>query len=255
MNDYNFGNLLYELRTEKGLSQSELGEMFGVSNKAVSKWEMGISKPRPAMLIDLASFFGVSVEELMSGKRVEKQTDKSSDDAEIMIRVEEYNREKRRKWVTLAVMLAIFSAYLILGMVIIISGKEDSVLGPLLTLVAVFSEFTLLVLFFAFHTAQKRQKRALFSSFPEKTKEIKTLLTAKKPTAEREADIPKKWKYFILFFSILVFSVSLGNVVFQYTHSLLWMLTALVSSLLILGSISLLLIKFAKNRSSDKENK
>ncbi len=72
MNDYNFGNFIYQLRTEKGLSQSQLGDMMGVSNKAVSKWEMGVSKPRPDMLIMLASFFGVTVEELLAGKRNEQ---------------------------------------------------------------------------------------------------------------------------------------------------------------------------------------
>ena len=45
MNDYNFGNRLYKLRNEFKLSQNELGKMVGVTNKAVSKWEMGKAKP------------------------------------------------------------------------------------------------------------------------------------------------------------------------------------------------------------------
>ena len=45
MNDYGFGNRLYNLRRKCKLSQSELGEMVGVTNKAVSKWEMGQTKP------------------------------------------------------------------------------------------------------------------------------------------------------------------------------------------------------------------
>ena len=43
MNDYAFGNFLFDLRTEKGFSQAQLGEMLGVTNKAVSKWENGVS--------------------------------------------------------------------------------------------------------------------------------------------------------------------------------------------------------------------
>lgn len=39
MNDYTFGNFVYTLRTGKNMSQSELGSMLGVTNKAVSKWE------------------------------------------------------------------------------------------------------------------------------------------------------------------------------------------------------------------------
>lgn len=45
MNDYAFGNKILELRTQLNLSQTELAEMLGVTNKAVSKWETGKSKP------------------------------------------------------------------------------------------------------------------------------------------------------------------------------------------------------------------
>ena len=37
MNDFNFGNFIYKLRTEAGLTQSELASQVGVTNKAVSK--------------------------------------------------------------------------------------------------------------------------------------------------------------------------------------------------------------------------
>ena len=43
MNDYAFGNKILELRTQIGLSQTELAGMLGVTNKAVSKWETGVS--------------------------------------------------------------------------------------------------------------------------------------------------------------------------------------------------------------------
>ena len=45
MNDYTFGNKILELRTKLNLSQTELAEKIGVTNKAVSKWETGKSKP------------------------------------------------------------------------------------------------------------------------------------------------------------------------------------------------------------------
>ena len=39
MKDFNFGNRLFELRKKAGLSQGQLAEKVGLSNKAVSKWE------------------------------------------------------------------------------------------------------------------------------------------------------------------------------------------------------------------------
>ena len=71
MNDYSFGERLYDLRKKSKLSQSELGKMLDVSNKAVSKWEMGKSKPGVEMLNKLALIFNVSLEFLMNGEKEE----------------------------------------------------------------------------------------------------------------------------------------------------------------------------------------
>ena len=40
MNDYKFGNYVFELRSRAGLSQSKLAAEIGVINKAVSKWKV-----------------------------------------------------------------------------------------------------------------------------------------------------------------------------------------------------------------------
>ena len=41
----NIGDMIVEKRKERGLTQAELGSMLGISGKAVSKWEHGLSKP------------------------------------------------------------------------------------------------------------------------------------------------------------------------------------------------------------------
>lgn len=66
MANYELSNRIYELRTQKGLSQKELGAILGVSNKAVSKWETGTAIPKTETLIKLAEVFGISTEELLN---------------------------------------------------------------------------------------------------------------------------------------------------------------------------------------------
>ncbi|MBQ7060493.1 MAG: helix-turn-helix transcriptional regulator [Clostridia bacterium] len=66
------GNFIYELRTEKGWTQKELGDMLGVTNKAVSKWETGAALPRIECLRDLAVILGCTQEELFLGRRIPK---------------------------------------------------------------------------------------------------------------------------------------------------------------------------------------
>lgn len=66
MANYELSNRIYELRTQKGFSQKELGAILGVSNKAVSKWETGTAIPKTETLIKLAEVFGVSTEEFLN---------------------------------------------------------------------------------------------------------------------------------------------------------------------------------------------
>ena len=65
MNDYRFGNYIYELRKRAGLSQFELAAAVGVTNKAVSKWEVGKSKPSVESIRKLAALFQISAHEFL----------------------------------------------------------------------------------------------------------------------------------------------------------------------------------------------
>ena len=66
MRDYTFAEFIYKIRKEKGLSQAQLGEKVGVSDKAVSKWETGSAKPRVDILKKLTDVFAVTMEELVN---------------------------------------------------------------------------------------------------------------------------------------------------------------------------------------------
>ena len=68
MNDFAFGNRLYALRKGASLSQAEVAQALGVTNKAVSKWETGRAKPTTGALSRLARLYGVSVETLLMQK-------------------------------------------------------------------------------------------------------------------------------------------------------------------------------------------
>lgn len=72
INNDKVGEFILELRREKGLTQKELAEKLYISDKAVSKWERGLSMPDIALLIPLSQIFGVTITEILSGKRIEK---------------------------------------------------------------------------------------------------------------------------------------------------------------------------------------
>ena len=72
------GMMISSLRKEKGMTQLELAEKMGVTDKAVSKWERDLSYPDLNSIPKLAEIFGVSVEDLMQN-RLESQREEKKD--------------------------------------------------------------------------------------------------------------------------------------------------------------------------------
>ena len=58
-------DIIFKLRTEKGLGQVELAAAIGVSKGVISLWENGLREPGMSSLMKLARFFNVSMDELV----------------------------------------------------------------------------------------------------------------------------------------------------------------------------------------------
>ena len=72
------GKFIAQLRKESMLSQEQLGEKLGVTNKTVSRWETGRYLPPAEMLLSLSNLFNVSVNELLCGKRLSSEEYKAA---------------------------------------------------------------------------------------------------------------------------------------------------------------------------------
>ena len=66
MKEINIAKMLVRKRREKGITQEELAAYIGVSKASVSKWETGQSYPDITFLPQLAAYFNISIDELMS---------------------------------------------------------------------------------------------------------------------------------------------------------------------------------------------
>lgn len=86
INRQEFGRFVAELRKEKGLTQRELAEQLYISDKAVSKWETGISVPDVALLIPLAELLEVSVTELLQCRRNPQDTPIPQPEVETLVK-------------------------------------------------------------------------------------------------------------------------------------------------------------------------
>lgn len=68
MNQIKIGTFLKGLRKEKNLTQEQLAEMLGVSNRTVSRWKTGTNMPDISLLLEIAKLYGVTIPELIDGE-------------------------------------------------------------------------------------------------------------------------------------------------------------------------------------------
>lgn len=90
------GSFLKDLRKGKGCTQEQLAERLGVSNRTVSRWENGNNLPDFDLLLALAGYYEVTLEEILTGKRSETPMDK--DPAQTMEQITDYTNTKRMEW-------------------------------------------------------------------------------------------------------------------------------------------------------------
>lgn len=92
MDQQKMGKFISSLRKEKGLTQQELAEKLGVTDKAVSKWERGIGCPDISLLVPISEILGISINELLLG---EQKKELKENDIEIVNKnIIEYSRKE-----------------------------------------------------------------------------------------------------------------------------------------------------------------
>ena len=117
MDQVQIGKFISELRKEKGLTQEQLGERLGVTQKTVSRWENGRNMPDIAMLPILCEELDINIAELMNGTRSQEEQFTKADVAqafEIFITfLKQADRELRRRWIKTAVAIALTIACMV----------------------------------------------------------------------------------------------------------------------------------------------
>ena len=106
------GKFISELRKEKGITQRELAEALGVSDKAISKWETGRGMPDVTYFKKICDFFDITVNELLAGSRI-SQEDYSKKAEENMIKLAKESQSNK----SIVIQIIIGIILIILGFV------------------------------------------------------------------------------------------------------------------------------------------
>lgn len=129
MNQQKLGNFISKLRKEKGLTQQDLANELNLTDKAISKWERGLSCPDISLLIPLSEILEVSVNELLLGEKLNNNVTKSSADKStkeaIKISINELTRNKKKnKLLKYSLLILIFIIFIIITFQIIRNYNE-----------------------------------------------------------------------------------------------------------------------------------
>lgn len=140
------GSFLAELRKEHNLTQAELGEKLGVTNKTISRWETGNYMPPVEMLEALSNMYDMTINELLSGKKL--STEEYKEMAETNIKetlkasafsLKEKQEFYKKKWLKDHVAIMVLIGICIISIFIIGIIMSESLIGYVAVLMLVLA--------------------------------------------------------------------------------------------------------------------
>ncbi len=96
MNQEKIGKFIAECRKERNLTQKELAEKLGVTDKAISKWENGRCMPDISLLKSLTSELGITINELLAGERIIEEDMEEKSEENIFALLKKINKTYTR---------------------------------------------------------------------------------------------------------------------------------------------------------------
>ena len=146
MNQEKIGKFILECRKEKELTQSQLAEKLGVTDKSISNWENGRNMPDLSLFKPLCEILDISINDLISGERISKDKYQEKLEENIINTIDYTNKKVMQKNNIIGIILISFGIILaITAMTIFPSesswGSVYSVFGAIVSLVGI-SKFT-----------------------------------------------------------------------------------------------------------------
>ena len=130
------GSFLAELRKEHKFTQAELGEKLGVTNKTISRWETGNYLPPVEMLEELSNMYGMTINELLSGKKLSTEEYKEMAETNIKetLKASAFGlRDKqnyfKKKWLRDHMAIMVFIGICIVGVFVAGAIMKNSLIG------------------------------------------------------------------------------------------------------------------------------
>jgi transcriptional regulator with XRE-family HTH domain len=124
MNQVRIGKFISECRRKKGITQNELAELLGITNRAVSKWETGICMPDAGTIPELCQILDISISDLFSG---EKSMENNKDSEKFILKLVKEKAERDKQLLILEILIGILSTSVLVSFILLASFINVSV--------------------------------------------------------------------------------------------------------------------------------
>ena len=124
MNQVRIGKFISECRRKKGITQNELAELLGITNRAVSKWETGICMPDAGTIPELCQILDISISDLFSG---EKSMENNKDSEKFILKLVKEKAERDKQLLILEILIGILSTSVLVSCILLASFINVSV--------------------------------------------------------------------------------------------------------------------------------
>ena len=118
MDQLKIGKFIAECRKKVNLTQMQLSEKLGITDKAISKWERGLAMPDSSIMLELCDILGISVNELLSGEKINMENSNQKNEQLLLDMAKELERRNRTIWTSMWVIMGISITALIAGLAI-----------------------------------------------------------------------------------------------------------------------------------------
>lgn len=119
MEQEKIGRFIQDLRKEKNMTQKDLADQLGVTDRAVSKWENGRGMPDVSLMKPLCDILGISVSELLSGERIDKQDYQEKSEFRLLDTIQVKEKVIQKKNISLRLIAAAAILLLFAGIALI----------------------------------------------------------------------------------------------------------------------------------------
>ncbi len=113
MDQIKIGRFIAECRKKKGLTQVQLAEKLCITDKAISKWERGITMPDTSIMLSLCSLLGIRVDELLSGEKIDMESSEKKNEQLLLEMAKEMERKNKTIWTSMWVIMIISMSVLL----------------------------------------------------------------------------------------------------------------------------------------------